>query len=170
MASTTVAPNNSIQAFQPPIKPVVQSCDHDDAFACVAAICNKSLDEIRKVAIERFGHPRTGPYWIGEGLIVKLLAHYSWVATIYKTSTGIASLPDLAIGMVDYNPDTDIGRYVVFQRIPAGGSLKQPIEYVIDPAYWIDPPMRVRTEIKGFPISFYIGVHPMQKSVAKADK
>lgn len=55
-------------------------------------ICGKSLDEIRKVPIEKFGHPKHAPYWIGEELIAKLLAHYSSVATLCKTSTGIAVL------------------------------------------------------------------------------
>ena len=70
---------------------------------------------------------------------------------------------------VEYNPDTEIGRHVLFNRVTPPGA-KQPVEYIIDPAYWVDTVQQIRTDIKGFPISWYIGVHPMAKTAAKTDK
>lgn len=153
---------NSTSDFQPAFKRVQQSSDHDCAFACIAMLAGQTLEEVRQTAIKQFKHPKHGPYWINEELIHKLLAHCGWVATVYKESTGIDSLPDLAIGMVDYDPDTEIGRHVLFHRMKSEGNLKKTTEYILDPAYWIDPKQQVRTDIKGFPISWYIGVHPMK--------
>ncbi len=61
-------------------------------------IAGKTLDEVRQTAIDKFKHPKHGPFWITEDLIAKLLANYGWVATVYKESTGIDSLPDLCLG------------------------------------------------------------------------
>ena len=70
-----------------------------------------------KVAIDRFKHPKHGPYaYMDENLIGKLLANWSYTATAYRESTGIASIPELAIGLAEYNPETEIGRHVVFVR------------------------------------------------------
>ncbi len=168
MATTPASTTTPAAGFKPAFLRVQQSNDHDCAFACVAMIVGKTLDEVRQTAIDKFKHPRRGPYWITEDLISKLLVHYGWVATVFKESTGIASLPDLAIGMVDYNPDTEIGRHVLFHRMATPGNPKQVTEYVVDPAYWVEPSQQVRTDIKGFPISWYIGVHPMNKTPVKA--
>lgn len=165
-ASTTPA----IQGFQPAFKRVQQSNDFDDPFAVIAMIAGKTLDEVRQTAISAFKHPKHGPFWITEDLIAKLLAHYGWVATVWKEGTGIGSLPDLCIGMVDYNPDTEIGRYVLFHRMGPTGNPKQIVEYVIDPAYWIEPDKQVRTDIKGFPIAWYIGVHQAKQTAPKGEK
>lgn len=170
MATTPASTSTPTKEFQPAFEGVQQSNDFDDAFACIAMIAGKSLDEVRQVAIDKFKHPKHGPYWITENLITNLLAHYGWVATVYKESAGIASLPDLAIGMVEYNPETEIGRHVLFHRMNATGNPKQVIEYIIDPAYWIDPNKHFRTDIKGFPISWYIGVHQMKKAAAKGSQ
>lgn len=169
MATTTATTATPSFGFQPAFKRVQQSHDFDCAFACVAMITGKTLDEVRQIAIEKFRHPKHGPYWIGEDLISKLLVHYGWVATIYKEGTGIASLPDLAIGMVEYSEITEVGRHVLFHRMGAAGTLKGLTEYIIDPAYWIEPSKHIRTDIKGFPISYFIGVHPM-KPAAKGGK
>lgn len=154
--------------FTPSFTRVQQCNDFDCAFACVATLAGKSLEDVRQVAIERFQHPRRGPYWITEDLIISLLAHYSWVGSVYKPASGIASLPDLCIGMVEYNEETEIGRHVVFHRQPAAAG-KSPTEYIIDPAYWAEANQQVRTDIKGLPISWFIAVHPMNKS-PKAEK
>lgn len=165
MATPSATTSSTAQGFQPGFKRVQQSNDFDCAFACIATITGMTLDEVRKVAIDKFRHPKHGPFWITGELINSLLAHYGWVATVYKEASGIASLPDLAIGMVEYNPETEIGRHVVFHRIPATSG-KPAVEYIIDPAAYVtEPSQQVRTDIKGFPISWYIGVHKMLKPV-----
>ena len=57
--------------------------------------------------MNRFKHPAHGPYWITEDLIAGLLAHYGWVTTVYKEVSKLADVPDLAILMVDYDPDKE---------------------------------------------------------------
>jgi hypothetical protein len=153
-AATTKTP---AQDFKPQFKRVQQTCDHDDAFACIAMLAGKTIEEVKQVAVSRFGHPKHGPYWVNEDLILNLLNHYSWKGSSYRESGGIASLPELAIGMVEYRADTDIGRHVLFHRI---GDVNDPkrVETIYDPAYWVPADKQVRTDIKGLPITWFIGV------------
>ena len=160
------AANTNTLPFQPGFTRVQQTEYNDCAFACIAMLAGKTIAEVRQVAIEKFKHPKNGPYWLDEAIISKLLTHYGWVGTVYKASTGIASLPDIALGMCEYSEETEIGRHVLFHRFTPQGA-KQPVEYIIDPAFWIEEKQQVRTDIKGFPIAWYIGVHPMQKAAAK---
>lgn len=123
----------------------------------------KTLDEVHAVAVDRFQHPVHGPYTsMDDALIAKLSAHWRFTATIWKESTGITSLPDVCIGLLAFDPETEIDRHVIFVRQP-GLAGKASTEYIIDPAYWIDPSQHVRTDIKGFPISWHIGVTPMKR-------
>ena len=163
------AANTNTLAFQPAFTRVQQTEYNDCAFACIAMLAGKTIAEVRQVAIEKFQHPQSGPYWLDEAIISKLLTHYGWVGTVYKASTGIASLPDIALGMCEYSEETEIGRHVLFHRFTPQGA-KQPVEYIIDPAFWIEEKQQVRTDIKGFPIAWYIGVHPMAKTTDKAGK
>lgn len=163
------AANTNTLPFQPAFTRVQQTEYNDCAFACIAMLAGKTIAEVRQVAIEKFKHPKNGPYWLDEAMISKLLTHYGWVGTVYKASTGIASLPDIALGMGEYNSETEIGRHVLFHRFTPQGT-KQPVEYIIDPAFWIEEKQKVRTDIKGFPIAWYIGVHPMAKTTDKAGK
>lgn len=162
MATTPVANQAPATGLQPTFKRVAQTNDFDCWLACVATIVNRPLDEVRKVAVEKFKLPKNGPYqFMDDSLIAKLLAHWSFTATIWKETTGIASLPDVAIGLVNYDPETEIGRHVVFvrQRNESGKGVQ---ETILDPAYWIEPSQHVRTDIKGFPISWHIGITPMR--------
>ncbi|MEF8749078.1 MAG: hypothetical protein V5B31_14885 [Candidatus Accumulibacter propinquus] len=161
--SPTPAANQApASGFQPAFKRVAQTNDFDCWLACIAMIVNRPLAEVRQVAADRFKFPKNGPYtFMDEGLIAKLLANWSFTATVYKESAGIAALPDVCIGMVDYNPETEIGRHVVFVR-QRGAAGKPNVEYIIDPAPWVGESQQVRTDIKGFPISWYIGVTPMK--------
>ena len=162
MATTSAAPQSPATGGKPEIKRVQQSNDFDCAFACIAMVTNKPLAEIRQVAIDKFKLPAHGPYWINEELITKLFAHYSWVGTLYKEAGIIGELPDLALLMIDYNPETEIGRHVLFQR-QRGAAGKPSVETIIDPAFWIEPSKQIRTDVKNLPPPFwYIGLHPMR--------
>jgi hypothetical protein len=160
MATSPIASSSSsTQGFKPAFSRVQQTDDFSCAFAVVAMLAGTTIEDVKQVAVSKFGHPKHGPYWITEGLIQKLLTHYQWVATFYKESTGIASLPDIAIGMVDYDAETELGRHVLFHRFTPEGA-KQPVEYILDPAYWVtEPAKQVRLDIKGMPIAWYIGCH-----------
>ena len=120
--------------------------------------------------MNRFKHPAHGPYWITEDLIAGLLAHYGWVTTVYKEVSKLADVPDLAILMVDYDPDKEIGRHVLFHRASASHTPKTTIAYVIDPAYWIETPEHVRTDLKPLGAAWYIGVHPMATKAPSASR
>lgn len=156
----------SAQEFQPAFKRVQQETDFDCAFACIAMIAGKTLAEVKKTAIEKCQHPARGPYnYMDEMLIAKLLAQYGYVGTVYKQSTGIASLPDVAIGLVCYDEEKEIGRHALFHRQFAG--TKNVVEYVIDPSQYAPVDKQVRIDIKGFPIAWYIGVTPMNSTAKK---
>jgi hypothetical protein len=53
--------------FKPAFRRVQQSGDFECAFAVVAMIVNTVLDEVRRVAIERFDHPTHGWFWRDAG-------------------------------------------------------------------------------------------------------
>lgn len=160
--STPTAAQPPATGFQPAFKRVAQTNDFDCWLACIATLVARPLADVRQVAVEKFKLPKNGPYpFMDEIMIAKLLAHWSLLATVWKESTGIASLPDVAIGLAAYDPETEIGRHVVFvrQRNESGKVVQ---EYIIDPAYWIEPSQHIRTDIKGFPVSWHIAVTPMQ--------
>lgn len=163
MASTPAAPAaiGTSLTFQPAFNRIAQSQDCDCAFACIAMIANRSLTDVKQAAVMQFKFPRHGLYWIGEELICKLFAHFGYVATVYKETTVIADLPDVCILMVDYDPETEIGRHVLFVR-QRGSAGKATVEYIIDPAPWVPIEKQIRTDVKGMPSAYYIGVHPMK--------
>jgi hypothetical protein len=160
MAATPSTPASSIE---PAFKRVQQDNDFDCAFACIATITGKSLEEVRQIAIKEFEHPKHGPYWITEDLICKIFANLKFVCTVYKEVTSLTHLPDVCVLMIDYVPETEIGRHVVYVR---DKRQKPAAEYVIDVAYWIDPSQHVRTDVKALKPAWYLQVHPMAKSTA----
>lgn len=160
MATTTTQPT-----IQPAFKRVQQSNDFDCAFACIATIAGKSLEEVREAAITDFGHPKHGPFWITEELICKLYARFGFVASIYKECTSMTHLPGVCTLLVEYDPVTEVGRHVVYV---CDKRQKPTVEYVIDPAYWIDESLHVRTDVKSLKPAWYISVHPMSKTAAQS--
>jgi len=169
MAAVPPATINTAQSINPVFKRVQQEGTHDCAFACIATIAGKSLAEVVQVAIDKFGHPAHGPYWITEELIAKIFAHYGFVSTVYKgVSKGIVDLPDVAIAMVEYDPDTELGRHVVFVRDQS--NQKQIKAYIIDPAFWIESSQHVRNDFAALQPAWFLGVHPMSKQAPKPGK
>ncbi len=159
--------------FQPAFKRVAQSCEFDCAFACCAILSGQSLEEIRAIAVQKFDHPAANrAYWITESLIQRLLADRGLVATHYKEFTSIADLPEVAILLIDYSEETEIGRHVLFHRQQiANGGKPQEVSYILDPGYWLPESLHIRTDIKALgPISYVIGVHAMQKTAPKTGK
>ena len=156
--------NKPSDVLQPAFKRVQQTNDFDCAFACVAMLADKTVAEIRQRAIEKFGLPSRGPWFVYEEMITGLCAQVRWVATVYKEVTKIADVPDIAILLIDYNPKMGVGHHVLFHRQKAAGS----VEYIIDPAYWItEPAKQIHTDVKSLKAPFwYIGLHQM-KAVGK---
>jgi hypothetical protein len=162
MAAIPATVTSTPEGFQPAFQRVQQGGDFDCAFACIAMIAGKTFDEVRDVAIKKFKHPAKGPYWITETLIASLLAHYGYVATVYKEFESFSGLPDVALLLVEYDADLEIGRHVLYHRANASHDEKLKLQYVIDPAYWISQKDHVRTSMP--PAVCFIGVHAMQKA------
>ncbi|WP_233238834.1 hypothetical protein [Bordetella sp. LUAb4] len=161
MPSIPTTVTSTPSGFQPAFTRVAQNTDFDCAFACIATIAGKTLTDVRQVAINQFKHPARGPYWITETLITGLLAHYGWVGTVYKEVAKVSDISDLAIVMVDYDPNNEIGRHVVFHRATASHAPKTNIAYAIDPAHWVEVSAQVRTDLNSLAPAWFIGVHPM---------
>jgi len=168
MATAPVAPGNT-PSYRPLFKRVAQnvlndtySIDFMAEFACIATICGVSLEDIRTLAIKEHGHPQHGPFWVTETLIQSLLAAHGWKATEWKqVLTPLAGLPEIAILLVDYNEDLEIGRPVVYQRAASKESPRGYIEHIIDPAYWVPKEKQVTTDCKAYAPTWYMGIYAM---------
>ncbi|TXG98319.1 MAG: hypothetical protein E6R08_04830 [Nevskiaceae bacterium] len=160
-----MATNND---FKPLFNRVQQADRHDDVLAVIASLGGTTLDNIRQQA-EVFGLPQKGPYYpyIDADLIAKLLTSRGLVGTVWKESKEFKDLPDVAIAMVDYDADWEVGRCVLFHRLPADHPSKVK-QYVIDPYPDADAKLHVRTDLTGLNCSWFIGVHPAPAAKAKA--
>jgi hypothetical protein len=151
--------------FVPAFRRVQQSGDFDCPFAVVAMICGTTLEAVRDVAIGRLRHPPYGPYRITGELIANLLAHYGYDTGMYEEPASVSEVPDLAIVLVDYDDHTNLGRHVLFHRARASRDESIQIEYVIDPAYWIEPQGYVRTSLPD--IHWFMEVYPIGEHGSK---
>jgi hypothetical protein len=146
--------------FTPAFTFIAQTHDFDDVFACAAMLSGKTLEEVRDIAIAKTKHPARGPYYLGETQIAALLAQLQFVATVYKDVGKVSDIPDVALLMVDYNVDMEIGRHILFHRAK-GTHAPGAIEYALDPAPWCKPADRVRTNFKNVAGHWAIGIHAM---------
>ena len=157
MAAATNNKGALPEGFVSPFKRVPQEDRFDDALACVAILTGKSLADVRKLA-EQLGLPKTGPYWVDNDMVAKLLMNLgSLVASNYKEFASIDALPDVAILLVDYDETTEVGRHVVWHHI-RGTKTQQAFHYVIDPASWIPEQQQVTTEFSHLKPAWYIEV------------
>ncbi len=146
----------------------VQQADrHDDAFAVIAMLGGATLDNIRQQA-EVFGLPQVGPYYpfIDGDLIAKLLTSRGLVGTVWQESKEFKDLPEVAIAMVDYDADWEVGRCVLYHRLPKDHPSKV-THYVIDPYPHADAKLHIRADLSGLRPAWHIGVHPMPAGKAK---
>ena len=147
--------------FTPAFPFVTQTNDFDDVFACCAMLAGKTVEEVRDIAIAKAKHPARGPYFMAESHIAVLLAQLGYVATIYKDVERVADIPDVAFLMIDYVPDMEVGRHILFHRAKATHAPATLIEYALDPAPWTKPADRVRTNFKTIKGTWAIGIHAM---------
>ena len=102
-------------------------------------------------------------------LIAKLLAGNSLVATVWKECTSYKDLPEVAIVMVDYDADWEVGRCALYHRGTSSDS-KTAQPYLIDPYPHADSKLHLRVgtaELNGLPPSWFIGVTQMAKTAGK---
>lgn len=147
--------------FTPAFSFVAQTNDFDDVFACAAMLSGKTIEEVREIAVAKTKHPARGPYYLGETQIAALLAQLGLVATVYKEVGRAADIPDVALLLVDYNADMEVGRHILFHRAKASHASGTTIEYALDPAPWCKPADRVRTNFKSIAGPWVIGIHAM---------
>ena len=159
-------PQTSPQGFTPFFKRVSQGEDrHTCIYACIAILTNKTVADIQQQA-ETLGIPKIGPFYpyLDEVMIAKILIGNGngLVATVWKEAAGYNDLPDVAIAMVDYSPEWEVGRCVVFHRQrSADGKSVHP--YVVDPYPHANSKLHLRqgtSELNGLSPSWFIGVHP----------
>jgi len=159
-------PQTTPQGFTPFFKRVSQGEDrHADIYACIAILTNKTVADIQRQA-ETLGVPKTGPYYpyLDGDMIAKLLVAHNLVATVWKEAAGYDDLSgvDVAILMVEFLPEWEVGRCVVFHcQRSADGKNVHP--YVVDPYPHADNKLHLRqgtTELNGLTPSWFIGVHP----------
>ncbi|AMV41745.1 hypothetical protein [Paraburkholderia caribensis] len=131
--------------FNPAFRRVQQNSDFDCSFAVIAMLAGTTLEAVRDIAVTRFGHPAHSPHWVTRELIAALLAHFGYEAGTYEESSAVGDIPDLAIAVVDYDGHMNLSRHVLFHRARASHDENCKIEYVIDPAFWIEPSDYVQT-------------------------
>ena len=157
-------------SFQPTFRRVAQQGRHDEIFAVISMLTGKTTDAIFRQA-EGLGLPKVGPFhaWIDGDMIAKLLAGGGLVATVWKECNSYKDLPEVAIIMVDYDADWEVGRCALYHRGTASdGKTAQP--YVVDPYQHADSKLHLRVgtaELSGLPPSWFIGVTQMAKTAGK---
>lgn len=129
----------------------------DDAFACIATLTGKSLEEVNRAAVAQ-GYPAQGPAYPTETLMAKLLMSLgNLVSTNYKEFVSIAALPEVAILFIDWDEEMDTGRTVVWHRVPRTDA-HPAFSYVIDPGSWIPEGRHVHTDIGSLKITWFMAV------------
>lgn len=117
MAITRNQPDGKLpDGFTSPFARIDMRERNDDALACIATLSGRTLDEIIKLTVN-LGYPPHGPEWVENALITRLLNAVGLSGGEYQEASSIDALPYVAILMVDYNPKTDIGRYVVWHHV-----------------------------------------------------
>lgn len=165
-ASTT---NGTTSAYRPLFNRVAQNELKEpycsalmSELACIASVIGVTLEEIREFAIKNHKLPRHGAFWVTEDLMQKLLAAHGWKATEWKeVLTPLSGLPDIAILLIDYDEETEIGHSVIYQRAARKDNPKGFVETIIDPAYWVPKEKQVTTDIKSLKPAWYMGIYPM---------
>ena len=153
-------PSSQLPAnFKSPFKRVEMRERMDDAFACIATLTGKSLEEVNRVAVT-LGYPAQGPAYPTETLMAKLLmALGNLISTRYKDFESTAALPEVAILFIDWDEEMDTGRTVVWHRVQRTG-VHPSFSYVIDPGSWIAESRHLHTDIGSLKISWFMAITP----------
>lgn len=131
--------------FVSPFKRVPMQGTHDDLLACAAILCGKTMEDVKKMAVT-LGMRATGPFYTDEVLFRKILFNLSnFAVSDYKDFKTVAALPDVCVLCVDYVTHDETCRHLVFHHIR--GTAEMPaLNYVIDPANWIDAKQQLTTD------------------------
>jgi len=154
--------NATPQGIKPAFEPVITSDRHACLLGAIATISATTLEDVFGQA-EQLGLPKVGPYFhsLHEEFLIKLLARYGWVSTVWKECSKTSELPDLSIGLIDYHSELEMGRAVVIHRAKRSDDGK-PVVYAIEVA--ANAPVRVRSDPEAVTPAWYLGIHPMNLS------
>lgn len=131
----------------------------DDAFACIATLTGKSLDEVNRAAVA-LGYPAQGPAYPTEILMAKLLMSLgNLVATLYQEFESTAALAEVAILFIDWDEEMETGRTVVWHRVRKTDA-HPAFAYVIDPASWIPEGRHLHADIDSLTIWWFMAITP----------
>ncbi|TAM51512.1 MAG: hypothetical protein EPN57_17250 [Paraburkholderia sp.] len=147
--------------FTPAFPFVAQTNDFDDIWSCCAMISGKTIEQVREIAISKLRHPERGPYYYGESQIAALLAQLGLVATVYKQISKVSDIPDLALILIEFHEDMQVGRHILFHRARGSHAPGTAIEYALDPSLGCKPSDRIRTNFKNIAGHWIIGIHAM---------
>jgi hypothetical protein len=159
--ATTKTTGQLPAGFVSPYKRVAMEERIDDSLACIATLTNQSLADIKKLAFQ-LGFPKQGPAWVSSDLIAQLLYQHGLIGKEYQEVSSTAALPDVAILLVDYNADTEIGRHVVWHHL-RGTPERQAFSYLVDVASWLPVEQQVTTDFTHLqmnPPQYYIEITP----------
>jgi hypothetical protein len=168
MATQPTTPGQIPTGFKSPFKRVPMAERTDDAFACIATLTGKPLAEIMKLAYE-FGYPKHGPGYCSIGLIQQLLSEFSLIGSDYDTVNTISALPDVALLLADYDPETELGRHIVWHHVRACVEF-QAFHYAIDVGFWVPPEFQVTRDFSFVQLNtplWFIGVTQKPTPAAK---
>lgn len=137
---------------------------HADIFCAIAIVARTTLPAVFKAA-EVLGMPKTGPYYqyLTEELLCGIGASFGLVFTVWKETTTIGSIPDLAIALVNYDADFETGDAAVIHRAKASHDNKMVIYAILPGAQGA---AEIRTDLDVLSPCWHIGIHPM-KAVTK---
>lgn len=139
----SATPNELPAGFVSPFKRVEMALNIriDDGLACVAMLVNQPLDKLMKLAFQ-LGLPEHGPAWVYPDLLRKILHQYDLVGSEDLEVPTVDALPAVALITADFQPAYDHGRWVLWHHVKGKGDLPS-FNYVVDPAYWLDPKLHI---------------------------
>jgi hypothetical protein len=167
MATSKSAPSTGLpEGFESPLQrvPMAERCD--DVIAAIATLSQKSLADVHKMAAQ-LGVPEVGPYFIYESKIAAILINLAGlVATSYKEFSSYGELGNACILLIDYDEITEMGRHVVFVRVP-GQKGSPEWSYIIDVGNWIEPEYHYTTALNKYKPAYFINVTPRPQAKGK---
>ncbi|APW42009.1 hypothetical protein RS694_05295 [Rhodoferax saidenbachensis] len=167
MATSKSATHTGLpEGFESPLKRVAMEERCDDIIASIATLSQKSLADVHKMAAQ-LGVPAVGPYFIYESKIAAILINLAGlVATSYKEFSSYGELGNASILLVDYDEITEMGRHVVFVRVP-GQKGSPEWSYIIDVGNWIEPEYHYTTALNKYKPAYFINVTPRPQAKGK---
>jgi hypothetical protein len=145
------------EGFESPFTRIEMRERMDDSLACIATLTGKTLEEITAMAIG-LGLPPFGPCYVTEDMIAKLLMKGGGlVASKYKEFDSFDALPDVALLLVEYSPDTETGRLVVWHHV-RGTKDRSAFHYIVDVASWRGEETHFTTNVKQYAPAYFIEV------------